>query len=425
MKVSIMKGAVLSAIVLSVLFAFTACDKPVEGCTDPLSLNYNPDAEEDDGSCQYAGTVTLSCSNIEADRVLGKTGGTPDYIVPCVIRIEADLTIEPGVVIWFGNDGGFRVDNSGSLRAVGNDTAQITLRGEVDAAGSWKGLYFNSNNVLNELSYVTVSGGGNSSFDGNAGKTANIRVSAGNKLKLHNCTIEKSDSDGLLADGSETETREPITLFRNNAFTDNGGYPLNVIAPVVSYLDSTGSTYLGNNSQFIKIEAGRPVGTHNWHASPIDYLITNTVFVGDGSTAEGNLTIHPGTTIRFGADAGLNNSGFNIGYLQVLGTASSPVILTGEQQQPGAWKGIGFQSNNVANRIEHAVISYGGASSYTGNASQKANIVVGANSPGTVTVANCTITDSDNCGIYVTSSSTLTESGNSFASNAGNDVCNQ
>ena len=176
------------------------------------------------------------------------------------MRIEADVVIEPGVVIYFESNGGFRVDNSGSLKAVGNDTAQIILRGENDVAGSWKGLFFNSNNVLNELSYVTVSGGGNSSFDGNATKTANIRVNAGKKLKIHNCTIDKSGSDGLFTDGLESETQEPITLFRNNTFTDNQGYPLNVIAPVVTYLDSTGSTYTGNQYQYIKIAAGKTIG---------------------------------------------------------------------------------------------------------------------------------------------------------------------
>lgn len=35
---------------------------PILGCTDPLSLNFNPEAEEDDGSCEYC-----SCGYVKAE----------------------------------------------------------------------------------------------------------------------------------------------------------------------------------------------------------------------------------------------------------------------------------------------------------------------------------------------------------------------
>ena len=49
---------------LAVSFIFTACKKE-EGCTDAIATNYNPDAEENDGSCTYA-AITATITELDA-----------------------------------------------------------------------------------------------------------------------------------------------------------------------------------------------------------------------------------------------------------------------------------------------------------------------------------------------------------------------
>lgn len=38
-----------------ILGGASSCQDKKEGCTDPISIKFDPDAEKDDGSCQYGG----------------------------------------------------------------------------------------------------------------------------------------------------------------------------------------------------------------------------------------------------------------------------------------------------------------------------------------------------------------------------------
>ncbi len=46
--------SLFSATILFLALVFSSCQNQVDGCTDPAALNYDPNATQDDGSCQYA-----------------------------------------------------------------------------------------------------------------------------------------------------------------------------------------------------------------------------------------------------------------------------------------------------------------------------------------------------------------------------------
>ena len=79
----------------------------------------------------------------------------------------------------------------------------------------------------------------------------------------------------------------------------------------------------------------------------------------------GTLVFEPGTTIRFGQDAGLDISGN--GRLRAEGRADAKVVLTGTEKTRGFWKGVRFSNSRSAdNRLTHTIVEFAGGKQWHG-----------------------------------------------------------
>src|SRR5690606_16346996 len=164
---------------LFILVGLGACTSDDEG-SDPIVEQFND-------------PIVLDCDFFQQARVLTDDPFAPvDYIITCNMQVTAPIKIEPGVVIEFEQNAGLDIDDyhtaNGSLSAIGTADKPIILRGVQKTKGWWRGIMFDTESHLNELTYVQIEDAGGMSFNSNGDKGA-VHVFADSQLKMTNSTI--------------------------------------------------------------------------------------------------------------------------------------------------------------------------------------------------------------------------------------------
>lgn len=126
--------------------------------------------------------------------------------------------------------------------------------------------------------------------------------------------------------------------------------------------------------------------------------------VGDSTVdVDAKLEIEPGVAIEFTEGNGMS---VNSGPIIAEGTESEPILFTGTNPTRGWWDGIYVTSEAIENKMNHCVVEYGGNG-------RNANLDLSSgqfDSPGAVTLQNCTLRRSGQYGLtlwYDTTSSSL------------------
>jgi hypothetical protein len=251
------------------------------------------------------------------------------------------LTIDPGVTIQFQDGATLYVQ--GTLNAHGTAALPVTFTGGA-TAGSWGGI-----SADGSVATPAVINLDNVLFD--YGGAIN---SAGIDAYHAVVTIDHS----LIRNGAGSGFRANFNAqfdVRNTSFTGNAQDAILLNTPAVDLLMS-GLSASGNGRDGIHI-----IGTTTWPgqrrwANPgVPYFIDGLM-----SNAAGDvLTIDPGNELRFGT-----NSFFSIsGELRSQGTANDPILMTGQTQTPGAWRGIyAIGGGSLATvQLDYTTVEYAGS----------------------------------------------------------------
>ena len=336
------------------------------------------------------------------------------------IDINADLTIEPGVVIEFSDETGLELTGTNIIKA-GNveststaniDNDDLIVFTAIDEALGWDGIVIDSSHPENAMDNILIE------YAGNNGAALIVRDDA--HLTLTDSKIENSFAYGLELQGLNASFADS----ENNIYTNNEEAPVILTDNTMHYLDS-GSEFTGNNNDFILVEEGNSTddATSDQVIQPLDvaYRISENLVFDDNE-----IQVIAGTVFEFMEDAGFRfdeESRVKIGINQHEESEEEPervqdqVVLTSVTPQPGWWRGISILSPYDDNSINNTLIEYGGKEHRVGSETlHKANLYI--DSGAYVNLSNSEISNSKGDGLRMRrSDSDIDMANNEFNNN--------
>lgn len=336
--------------------------------------------------------------NVVSDDVTGnvtwKKLNKPYYVEGAIDIDNGTLTIEPGAIFKFNSDGALHIGyyNNTTFTANGNSAEKIvfTTSAASPTAGSWIGLHFWDDNLsTSSMTYCEVA------YAGKGTSVSAIKLNS-TSLTFSNNSIHHALNKGIELDESE------FVAMENNTIENVGNHAVEIQAKYVHTI-GTGNTFTCGAGYGIEVTSGDIVATSTWKKHVVPYYTNASINV------NANLTIQPGSIIKFGADGRMHIGYYQNAVLTAVGTTTEPIIFTSSATTPaaGAWDGISLWENANGTTFTYCEFLYAGK----GSATDRAAIMA---MDADFTVTNCKFKNSSGWGIYYDAYSTLTQSGNTF-----------
>jgi hypothetical protein len=127
------------------------------------------------------------------------------------------------------------------------------------------------------------------------------------------------------------------------------------------------------------------------------------------------VDIESGATLEFRQGGPIRLYVGGDGRLVADASGGDPITFRGVQGTPGSWGGLFIRT--TGDNLLHNVVVTDGGGGY-----REANIGIGIDGAGALTLRNSEVTDSAAWGVIVTSDGTLTAENNTFENNASGNV---
>ncbi len=397
----------LLLIIACMLNMLTSCKKEVEVNPGPVAPTPAPVVVD-----PLPLTGVISTKTTLVDRV--QDPGLPDYIVTKNIDVNAELNVNPGVMIAFERDTRMNVnDNGGLLIARGTADKKIKFVGLQRTKGYWLGIAHYSGSNANVLEHVEVQHAGSRPLYSTI-KSA-LFLSGGSKaqIALKNTLFAQNDGYGVYVYEGGL-----LREFANNAFSGNTEAGILLDAVNVVKLDRATSFKGGNGRDVVEVTSSAVSGASEvvWagFADKTPYRITGELTITTG------FRLEPGVTMEMNRDVPIRIN--NEAYMTAKGTDTEKIVFTGADRTAGFWRGIISYSPSAKNVLENAEVSNAGSVAIVSG--KKANVAVYGNKAA-MTISKSRIVGSGGHGVYVSygaSANADLSTANTFTGNASANV---
>lgn len=357
-----------------------------------------------------------------ASETVGTAQTWPAFGVPYrstgSLKLDAVLTLEPGVTVEFVQGKGVEISGGGRLTARGTAENNITLTGAEKQRGYWSGLYFyESRSSANALEHVVVEYAGSSKWHGGDSRAGVYVRGDGVALTVSQSVFRENAVAGLYADGGGAEVVVEASSFERNAL------PLWLASNLVGNVTGD-NTFTGNDASYVLASVGgsgrgNEVRTaQTWAALSVPFRVPLSI------TVMADLKLSPGVRMEFAQNAGLLVEG---GTLAADGTGGDRITFTAADGETvrGYWKGIAFVSSlSSKNVIANADIRFAGGGKWHGGDSTAGIFLRGGGSyNSTVALSGVKIEGSGKYGLQVENGSSVEPCDEvTFVNNVSDDI---